>query len=274
LGPRALWLWIRGARAQGAVALACIVAFVASTTELRSLLRRPASATTSSDANRGLALRLMTWNVAGLAPFAEVKALRPDVLFVQESGPPPPEDTWRGMTWIAALDPATLSRYPVRALRTERVGPWTEPQVLLAELPGGRRLILVNVRLVLPAVVITVAAGDWRALRPAHDERVGQFARLTALVQRTMAEQATRSVVLGGDFNCPGGMRSLDALRPLLRDAWEEAGSGWGGTMTAELPLSRIDQVWVSSDIHVRASRVQRRGSSDHRAVVVDLTIP
>ena len=119
-----------------------------------------------------------------------------------------------------------------------------------------------------------MAAGDWTALRPAHEERIAQFTRLDALVRRTIAEQGTRSVILAGDFNCPGGMRSLGALRPLLRDAWDEAGVGWGGTMTAELPLARIDQVWVSSDIEVLAGRVEARGSSNHRAVTVDLRIP
>ena len=276
LAPRALWLWMRGARTQAAVALACIVAFVASTTELRSCFRRSLrGGAASSDTSGGFRFRLMTWNVAGLAPFAEVAPLRPDVFFLQESGRGPSSDgALHGMNWLSALDPAVLSRFPVRVLPTERVGPWTEPQVLLAELPGGRQLILVNVRLVLPAVVIAVAAGDWRALRPAHEERIGQFTRLAALVQRTILEQGTRSVILGGDFNCPGGMRSLDALRPLLRDAWQDAGAGWGGTMTAELPLARIDQVWLSSDIEVLAGRVEARGSSDHRAVTVDLRIP
>jgi len=138
----------------------------------------------------------------------------------------------------------------------------------------SRRLLLVNVRLVLPALVTTAATGEWRALGPAHEERVAQFRRLVGLIERTMREQQTRSVVLAGDFNSPGGTRALDPLRKLLRDAWVERGRGWGGTMTAALPLARIDQVWVSPDIEVLDAAVEPRASSDHRAVRVDIRVP
>lgn len=272
LGPRALWLWLRGARRQAAAAFACLVIFVGSTTELRSLWRgEPARASTGE----GLPLRVVTWNVAGGAPFAEVEPLRPDIFFLQESGPSPePGTALASMQWAETLDPAMLSRFPLRKLPTLRVGPWTEPQVMLAELPGNRRLILVNVRLMLPAIVVAAGAGDLRSLPAAHRDRVGQFVALAALIRDTMIAAGTRSVILAGDFNCPGDARSLDPLRAILRDVWTEAGRGWGGTMTARLPLSRIDHVWVSPDIHVVSARVQPRASSDHRALAVELLVP
>ena len=271
LAPRVLWLWRRGARRPALVAGACLAAFVASTTEMRSLLRRaPASAEVP-----GLPLRVVTWNVAGGAPFAEVDPLRPDIFLLQEGGrAPAPGDPLSTFQWRATLDPAALSRFPLRVLPTRRVGPWTDPQVLLAELPGNRRLIVVNVRLMLPAIVTAAAAGEWRSLRAAHRERVGQFRELAQLVRDTMNAQGTRSVLVAGDFNCPGDARSLGPLRENLLDAWGLAGRGWGGTMPARLPVSRIDQVWVSTDIRVLSAVVLPRASSDHRALAVDIVVP
>jgi len=80
-------------------------------------------------------------------------------------------------------------------------------------------------------------------------------------------------VILAGDFNTPAGMASLTPLRLLLRDVWPSAGVGWGATMTAEMPLSRIDQCWVSERLTPVAAHVERRGASDHRLLVVDLRL-
>jgi endonuclease/exonuclease/phosphatase (EEP) superfamily protein YafD len=68
-------------------------------------------------------------------------------------------------------------------------------------------------------------------------------------------------------------MASLDPLRSLLNDVWPIAGVGWGGTMTADLPLTRIDQCWVTGDIQVVTARVLRPGGSDHRLLLVDLIV-
>ncbi|MGD0111676.1 MAG: endonuclease/exonuclease/phosphatase family protein, partial [Armatimonadota bacterium] len=78
-------------------------------------------------------------------------------------------------------------------------------------------------------------------------------------------------IILGGDFNAPAGDAVFSLLRPRLRDAFAEAGRGWGNTWSSTLPLVRIDQVWVSKEW--RAVNVVARwaGPSDHRMVVCDL---
>jgi endonuclease/exonuclease/phosphatase (EEP) superfamily protein YafD len=287
--PRVLWTWLHGGRREAALGALAIVAFLLLTTELTPLVR----ALRATDVRRGgpttpgpagpvaradqpedlLSFRVVTWNVAGGAPFDELASLQPDIVFVQECGAGPAlAGRWDGYTWVSTLDPATLCRFPVRALPTESIGPWMAPQLLLADLPADRRVLLVNVRLVLPAIVIAAASGDLPSLAEAHAERVAQFTRLAALVERTARRENATSVILAGDFNTPGGARSLRALAP-LRDVWPEAGRGWGGTMTAEMPLARIDQVWVSRNVAVRSARVAGRGRSDHRALVVDLEV-
>ena len=60
-------------------------------------------------------------------------------------------------------------------------------------------------------------------------------------------------------------MPSLDPLRGFLQDAWLAAGTGWGATMREDLPLVRIDQVWLSSEIEPIAVRVVRLAGSDIR---------
>jgi len=71
----------------------------------------------------------------------------------------------------------------------------------------------------------------------------------------------------------PARMQSLRPLRALLRDVWTVGGLGWGGTMTADLPVARIDQCWVSHDVEVVSARVLNPGGSDHRLLLVDLLI-
>ena len=216
------------------------------------------------------ALRLVVWNVASEPGFAaRVMDLAPDVVLVQEATRPralPP-----GYAWLETVDPAVLSRLPVEQLPSRPIGPWTPPQLLLATLPSGERLLLVNVRLVLPTPIVQIASfpGE-RGARP-HEERVSQFPRLRKLIEETVAKHAVSGIVLGGDFNTPGGARSLDVFQPLLRDVWPEAGRGWGATAPAFLPLARIDQCWVSSSLVPLDAQVLARPGSDHRLLLVDL---
>jgi endonuclease/exonuclease/phosphatase (EEP) superfamily protein YafD len=142
------------------------------------------------------------------------------------------------------------------------------------ELPGARRVVLANVRLVLPSVVQAVASLRWPTdLASGHRGRARQFVELADLLEATLRQQRTRSLILAGDFNTPGGLPSLFPLTRVASDVWPRRGLGWGGTMTAELPVSRIDQCWVSADIEPVAARVQRGEGSDHRLLVVDLIV-
>jgi endonuclease/exonuclease/phosphatase (EEP) superfamily protein YafD len=270
-------------RRQSRVALATLVgnvAFLVGTTEWKPLMRAwggaenpPARA--SADA---LPLRLVVWNVAGSSPLAELKTLSPDLCLFQEIGGLSAavrrSSDWGGYHVLEGFDPGILSRYPIRRLPTERVGPWTEPLVALVELPGDRRVVVVDVRLTLPGIALSMASpSEWHRLPANHRERLAQFPRLSALIERTLREQRAAFAILAGDFNIPGGMASLAPLRSVVHDVWPVVGIGWGGTMTAELPLSRIDQCWISEGIVPVSAHVERRGASDHRLLVVDLLV-
>src|SRR5215475_6886845 len=92
---------------------------------------------------------------------------------------------------------------PIPSQRTDRA-PWTAPELLLVDLPAGRRLLLANVRLALPPIVTkAVNPSDAIDVRAGYRARQEQFRRLARLLETTVAREAAISVTLGGDFNAP-----------------------------------------------------------------------
>lgn len=271
LSPR-LAIWAHR-RQWGDVALVggLVVALVAGTTEGPG----PVSAVSPPKGpSTAQSFRVVSWNVAGEIPLQSLALDEPDLVLMQEIGgmplhsrrPPYFED----FTWLPDFDPGTLSRTPITRLPTRRVGPWQEPQVLSTYI-HDRKVIVLNVRLMLPAFVVAVATLEPpQRLLKMHAERVEQFHRLRDLISETLNKERTASAILCGDFNSPGGIQSSEPLRAVMRDIWPEGGRGWGATMPAWLPMSRIDQCWVTPDIEV-VTAVVRKGASDHRRLVADL---
>ena len=273
ISPRlAMWAMRKRWRDFALVGTASL-SLILATNEWRSLFR----ASVEVDAARSPRdLRIVTWNVAGGMPLQDIASEHPDIALLQEIGGLPPgrprPEALQNFHWIAEFDPGTLSRFPIERLPTRRVGPWQEPQILKTTI-HGRSVILVNVRLMLPAFVVAVASLESpTGLVRLHAERVAQFVRLRDLIAETLARENTRTAILCGNFNSPGGIQSGRVLAPSLRDVWPKSGRGWPATMTSSFPVSRIDQCWVTPDVAVRAAWV-RPGASDHRRLVVDLTL-
>ena len=88
-----------------------------------------------------------------------------------------------------------------------------------------------------------------------------------------LADADTLPIIMGGDCNAPGGDAALRVLRPVLRDAFFDDGRGWGNTHSSELPILRIDQIWVSKQFQVAAIVARRTLNSDHRIVICDLML-
>jgi endonuclease/exonuclease/phosphatase family metal-dependent hydrolase len=123
--------------------------------------------------------------------------------------------------------------------------------------------------------VVAAASFEWASaarLAEAHRERLRQYEELAVLLRETMEREGVRTAIVCGDFNTPGGARSLDPLSSVVADVWPRVGRGWGATMTADMPVSRIDQCWVTPDIQPLSAWVTH-GPSDHRALVVDLAV-
>jgi len=118
-------------------------------------------------------------------------------------------------------------------------------------------LLLVDVHV--PAPVPANGTGPWSA----------HLAELEA----TYA--ARPGVLLAGDFNATADHAALrQVLDGGLRDAWDEAGRGLGGTFPhrGALPsVLRLDHVLVGSGLVATEARTVDLPGSDHRALVADV---
>jgi endonuclease/exonuclease/phosphatase (EEP) superfamily protein YafD len=120
------------------------------------------------------------------------------------------------------------------------------------------------------------AASDPSAL-PAIGDRSevvsrGQSDQAAALLERVSGLRDP--TVVAGDFNSTPDAALHVALRRRLTDAWDAAGTGFGGTVHLfGLPL-RVDYVYVSSGIGVGEARVVTADCADHAPVAVDLRVP
>jgi endonuclease/exonuclease/phosphatase (EEP) superfamily protein YafD len=263
-----------GDRRAGLVVFAVDVAFLFATTDWRPLMRGRAESSLPAipSPNR---FRLVTWNVARSPDLASLEPLMPDVCLFQESAPvvgPAVSAYWKDFKWAGTLDPAIFSRHPFESVEMELVGPWAPPQAAVVRLPTAR-VLLVNVRLVLPGIVRKVASpSDLIDLRRAHAERIGQFRRLSELVAAARRSTGGIPAIVCGDFNTAARAASVQALWPLA-DVWPRAGHGWGGTMGDDLPIARIDQCWSSDGVRPLQAFVARGRGSDHRLLVVDFAV-
>lgn len=215
-------------------------------------------------------VRVLSWNIgAGNSEWAEAaRAYEPDIVLVQEGMKP--LAPWDGYHWYGTPDPGALLRFPAEALPTEKIGPWIEPQLFLTEI-RGKKILIANVRMMLPSIVIQLVDPLNESPAENYRARVEQYEKLMTLIEETAAEVEADAILLAGDFNVPARMPSLDPLRSILDDAWLTGGTGWGATVPEFLPLTRIDQIWVSGEIQPTSVRVVRIEGSDHRAVIADL---
>jgi endonuclease/exonuclease/phosphatase family metal-dependent hydrolase len=117
---------------------------------------------------------------------------------------------------------------------------------------GGVRMHVLNTHL------------DYRADPALRRRQAGEMAELIS--------RLAGPLIVFGDFNAPPGAPEIAPLFSRLRDAWP-ADSGAGFTYPADLPVKRIDYVLVSPDFRVVGATVPASEASDHRPVVVDLTV-
>jgi endonuclease/exonuclease/phosphatase (EEP) superfamily protein YafD len=276
------------------IALGSVVLAVMFTSEWRSVLRRPDRSHAAEFAalreqpSEDAALRILIWNVADymsnksevLKTMAEYD---PDLCLLQETGDGDgsflPEDLvgpWEGFHWIDAGDEGVLSRHPIATLPTAAAEDHLGVQTVTLALPNGRDIAVANVHLSMPAIVwnlFTRGGPDFEQIRQWRSERFSQYASLADTVDRLRAGGEHDAILAAGDFNVPGDLHSLRPIRERLSDVWPNCGVGWSATMTDANPMARIDHCWVSEEFTPIVARVHETGVSDHRLLVVDLTL-
>lgn len=162
----------------------------------------------------------------------------------------------------------------------DRYGPRSGTPVTRTELTWqGRRLAVYNVHLVSfgspkpwnePARAL-LGRRAWRRYAWRYRHAFAQRAR-EAEELRAMLDEETLPHIVCGDLNSAPGSWVYRHVRGELRDAYREAGTGWGMTYHSDLPFARIDYVFVSEAFEVHAARVVDTQVSDHRPLVVRLS--
>ncbi len=221
--------------------------------------------------------RVVSLNCAGGSPeaAAEVAAWNPDLVLLQEV---PAERDVEALarrlygiegSAVTGYDTAVLARGPL----TASLPPRSHGYFVAARLalPSGQALEVISLRLTPPVVRLDLWSPDcWREQTANRKARRQQMREVAAYLATVPPEVP---VVVGGDFNAPAGDGIYWELPPRLRDTFAEAGSGWGNTGLNDLPVSRVDQVWISRPLQTRAAVARRTRHSDHRLVICDLTL-
>ena len=237
----------------------------------------------------GPSLTVMTWNVLGYnrdpaGVTAAIARSGADVVALQEVNPAVaaslrrdlaaryphqvavPENTVLGM--------AVISRYPLRPVAAELPpGGIGRPQALEIDVEN-RTIMLVNVHA--PSIPLNRAG----LFRP--DPNLAERERLAQAIA-TLGTGQPRPFIALGDLNATDQHRAYALMTTSLRDAWREAGQGYGHTFPGaatlygwRLPrwLVRIDHIFVSDHWRVTEATIGPwDGDSDHRPVVARLTL-
>jgi len=268
--------WSRRRKWLGAVVLAAWLVFLlVFVEEPRSLVRlgRWPSQEWESARLRGRALRVVSLNCAGEEKAAvEVAQYHPDIVLLQE--PPKRGEVERLAERLFGRDAGVLrtvdgsiivhgSLLPVHQVEAKH---FAEARALLA---SGIEVEVVSTHLFSPAYNFELWSKEcWNAQTDRRQEHRRQMREIAIKVGYLPKEVP---LIIGGDFNAPAGDAIFRVFRPRLHDAFREGGRGWGNTVFNELPLTRIDQVWVSSQFRAVAVVAKRTENSDHRMVICDL---
>jgi endonuclease/exonuclease/phosphatase family metal-dependent hydrolase len=223
-------------------------------------------------------VRVVAYNVRGFrddrrALLEVIRTLSPDVLLLNETGA-----RWRlrrfgrELGMAVAADPWSPLRRRAKDAVLAR-GPWTVVEHRQVRFHGSAFLYP------RAALCARLRAGgvSWLAVATHLGLRPRERARHAGELLEALARLGG-PVVVGGDLNERPDGPTVAALRGRLVDAWAVAGSGASETFPAATPTARIDHVFVSHDVRVRAAFVaDGQGvarASDHRPVVVDVDLP
>jgi vancomycin resistance protein VanJ len=86
-------------------------------------------------------------------------------------------------------------------------------------------------------------------------------------------EDSKIPLVIAGDFNTTPRGAMYSSLRAKYKNAFEQAGWGFGFTYNSRLPVIRIDHVWFNSRVRATRAFAANDQASDHRPFVTDLVL-
>lgn len=233
------------------------------------------------DNHQVIALRIVTWNLAvtpdTVKPALEqLAALGPDIAFLQECSwghllPHALADTslFAEYRLLQRLDNAILTRFPSSAQEDPQLAP-SEGQVCVLQVANSVSVTCINLHSPPPAATTELWPHSWDMWAAYAVRTRARLERLGKLAQRHID---AGPVIVAGDFNLPGSYVDLKRAFRRFDDAFLLGGQGWGKTVPAQVPMSRIDLIYVPQSAIVVGCRALPTRASDHRPVVADVLL-
>jgi endonuclease/exonuclease/phosphatase (EEP) superfamily protein YafD len=231
-----------------------------------------------SGAGAGKALRVVTYNTDRSAALAQridtdLLAWDADVIVMQDCAPE-----------VAAAMRAAGTRYQLFRESEFCIAsrlPMRSPVQLHGSRNQGRAVLFSVEWQGAPIRIGTVHLPSprtalWAARRGSGDlleESVQQRAVASGAIAAWMREGERGPIVVAGDFNLPVESQALRHDWRWLRNAFSEAGWGFGHTMFAGRHRVRIDHVLVSREFAVQGALVLSGFPSEHQPVVAELSL-
>lgn len=276
------WLCARG-RFAGFVCALWTVTLLVCPDEWRGIWRAAVTRTDppphpSVAAKNPARLRVITLNcrARNFLSAREAATWKPDILLLQEmrGGLGGPLAALAHELWgpkgsvVFGADTVILARGQL--VPSARTPPGQGQQFIQAtlKLDDGREIEVASVHL--QGHVTDLRLWNWRTWRAHAQNQKNHRLYVADVMLRSLAAAEDRACLIGGDFNSPAGDRTFQTLRPRFRDAFAEAGVGWGNTFRNDWPILRIDQVWATHELVPASARTVASAHSDHRFVVVD----
>jgi vancomycin resistance protein VanJ len=241
----------------------------------------------------GTAIRVVTFN-AGAGDFVAqtVPTLladwKPEIVAFQECGDMLARvvtlmPTWRpGWHHYAGKDLCLLSRFPIReASVMDRSGLDRVKQSEAKEFGGAGYVV----RFVLETPRGPIRVGNLHLETPRKGleglmerdlrrlQMNTEIREIEAGLARRWVSEGTGPLLVLGDFNTPVESRIFQRHWGDLADAFSVAGTGFGMTKHNGWIRARIDHVLASEEWHVNRVSLGEATTSDHRPLIVDLTL-
>jgi endonuclease/exonuclease/phosphatase (EEP) superfamily protein YafD len=225
----------------------------------------------------GNTVRVMQYNVekwaTGASRIAEViRGINPDVVCLEEA-----DNYWYtqpGATQLAKLLPdyhwaheneiVIGTKYPILSERVYHIQP-DEPTrptpALEIDVHGASVIVLATHLMPVP----WGAPATWQKL---GEQRRTEIGNLVALQSRLNIPW-----ILCGDFNMPADGLAFRALTRYANSAFDRSGLGFGYTLSAAVPVERVDHIFTDRSITPQRTWVPNIVESDHRPLVSELSI-
>jgi hypothetical protein len=140
--------------------------------------------------------------------------------------------------------------------------------------PGVRNGCGVLVNVHLPTVRYGVEKALGTNVRDLGPVRAAVEARARAArIVRARAGDPAPNLILAGDFNTPADGRIYQESWSAFRNAFTEAGTGWGLTKQTRWFGARIDHILYAPPWTCRSAWIGPPRGSDHRPLVADLVL-